>query len=265
MLFVLYTLSKIAMIEIGVTSIRRKGCVVMGFVLMSCFVLGGCKDLDSSSALGASGAGSIAGQVVLFDSTSVPLTDYSGTMVRVDSTSLSTVTDVDGRWTLASVPVGLHDITVSKPGFGAYHWYERNINGGVQDLEHVALSRMSNHHITIGAGWSGLNADPGLEVWSDSVTSNVYTCAYYFDLDSNVQPSDPHFKVGRDRINYESLYELRTAGVKSGQTLYMSASTVFLADGWTGGFVTQYFDPKHNEERWASTGPKSNVVAVRMP
>ena len=230
-------------------------------------------ELSSSGcrmATAPEGSGSIAGRVALFDSTDVSLSDFFGTTVSIDHTSLSTTTDPSGYWMIDSIPNGVHDITATKPGFGTFHWYEQNVNNGKTDLRTAAIARMTQVHYTLKRlMWMYGALFPVID---SSENQWPYRAIAYCDLDSNVQPSDAHlaisigFVTGGSGPDYFSIDDLRAAGARPGQTLYISMSTIFdESSGQSNGFEASFFDPVHNQTRWASTGQKSNVIAVTMP
>ena len=214
----------------------------------------GCKTTTSPTA-----SGSFAGRVLLFDSTGTALPNFSGTTVVLDGTTFSTTTDATGQWQISGVPEGQYNVTASKPGFGTFHWYEQQIIDGRLDLGAAVIVNMPidkpvlmNASAILGGTLSanGQTAGP--------MQTLVIDC----DLDSTTLPSEPHLATG---LGYISINNLRAAGAVSGKTLYISISAVYNGTYYQDEFVTYFFDPTHNEFRWASTGPKSNVIAVTMP
>ncbi|MDP4198024.1 MAG: carboxypeptidase-like regulatory domain-containing protein [Bacteroidota bacterium] len=206
------------------------------------------------------GGGMIAGRVVLFDSTRMELSDFSGTKVSIDGTTLSTLTDAVGAWQIGGLPEGRYDITASKPGFGTFHWYQQVMVGGRLDVQTAAIARMKDFTPVISLG-----SFAGALSLFDSAGHSIIG---YCDIDSTSKPSDPHLAVTMfDPVDcYISTNDLRAAGVASGQVLYVSASTIFDGyDGYSIGYAVSFYDPVHHETRYASTGPKSNVIKVTMP
>jgi len=210
--------------------------------------------------------GTLAGRIVLYDTGSISMTDYSGVVVSIDSTGMKAVTDSFGNWRIDGVAQGQYNITASKDGFGAYHWFEQLVDTGRYDLATISLGKMSNVTPTL------LSAIPGspLALYAKWKTPPYYI-VLYCDLDSTVQPQDAHLAVSQYYSNpgyVDSVYcgftnqDLLTAGVRSGQTIYYSASTIFTVNTYA---MVSYYDPIHHETRWVSTGPKSNVVKVVMP
>lgn len=222
------------------------------------------------------GSGTIAGRVILFDSTGTVLTDFSGIYVSVDVTPMSMVTDPSGDWQFSGLSDGIYDVTATKAGFGTYHWYEQDVAAGRVGEPTAALSQMSSY-TPIVAGVTINSRILSVDILGYSqfpsglpLGANI---AGYCDLDSNVAPSDSHLLVA---INtdynsgggiYFSYNDLLSAGARPGQTLYLSAANVFLGyNGISVGYHTTFADPYHNNTlRYASNGPKSNVIAVTMP
>jgi hypothetical protein len=211
--------------------------------------------------------GSIAGRVILYDSNQTIMTDFSGIHVSIDGTSKSMVTDSTGNWLFSGLAGGMYDVTASKTGYGTYHWYQQNVGDGrVYELS-AALATLptftpviSDPHID-GSGFSASLCGYGVPLLG---------IACYCDVDSNVQPSDSHlmvFDLSRNPhpttidISYDRLL---AAGARPGQALYISSAVVF--GGYSSDWNSSFVDPAHNNElRYASNGPKSNVVAVTMP
>ena len=61
----------------------------------------------------------ISGGIRLFDMDGKSLEDGSGVTVTIGQTNVSTQTNAAGKWTLDSIPFGIYDLTLSKPGFGS--------------------------------------------------------------------------------------------------------------------------------------------------
>ena len=233
-------------------------------------MIGSCRNTTSPQ-----GSGTIAGRVILFDSTGAIFTDFSGIHVSIDGTPMSIVTDSSGDWQFSSVSNGTYNVTASKPGFGTYHWYEQNINNGRIDEGTAALAQMPSYTPIISGASFGTDGDGVGEdiLGAYSQLPVGINVAGYCDLDSNTQPTDAHLMVAVNLDNndgggiYFSYDDLLAAGARPGQTLYLSAANVFSRpNGYSFGCNTTFFDPSHNNEmRYASNGPKSNVIAVTMP
>ena len=216
--------------------------------------------------------GSIAGRVILYDSNQHVMTDHSGIHVSIDGTSKSMVTDSTGNWLFTGLAEGMYDVTASKPGFGAYHWYEQNVNNARTYVQPAALANLPVFTSTVfNASFDGTNLIVTVSNYG-SANSPAPLCldvACYLDKDSSVQPSDPHiltdgyYAPSANKL-YFSYTDLLALGVRPGQTLYLSSSLAFR--GGSQFFSTTFDDPAHNNEfRYASNGPKSNVVVVTMP
>jgi hypothetical protein len=199
--------------------------------------------------------GMLAGQVVLIDSTGVALPDLSGTLVTIDNTTLHAITDSSGAWNISDIPTGQYDVTAANPGFGTFHWYEQYVRGSRVDLQSAAIARMKDIRLTT----HGVLDTNGLAFVLFS-SPNV-PIAIYWDYDSLAQPSDAHVAI-HDTYAAIDKNDLRAAGAVPGQKLYVSVSTVY--DGYNGvpiQYATKFYDPRHHHYRYASTGPKSNVVS----
>lgn len=207
-------------------------------------------------------SGAIAGHVALFDSSQAALPDFSGATVSIDGSDRNTLTDSVGHFSFTGLAEGTYSLTAAKPGFGTFHWFQVEVNNGEIDLSTGAIARMGFFAPRlIQAGWAGGNLTTTV---SDSGAPRYYRTWVYCDADSTTAASAPHLLVSYTS-DYFSISDLRASGARPGQVLYISASTVFDGDQYSGTFATRYFDPLHNQLRWASTGPRSNVIAVQMP
>ncbi len=240
-----------------------------------------CENGASPNSTSSSGGGSISGKVILFDSEGAVLTDYSGVQVSIDGTSRLFITDSSGEWQFAGLSNGMYDVTATKPGFGAYHWYEEPINTGHTESATIALAEMPNYAPLLGSVLYGTTPDDSSApfyyvnvVGSFPQLKGGVTIVGYCDLDSMVEPGDPHLVIsslpigttvnnGNDLVINAS--DLFAAGVRPGQTLYFSAANVFEKQFFSTTYVTTFVDPFHNSEvRYGSNGPKSNAIAFTM-
>ncbi len=199
------------------------------------------------------GNGTIVGRVILFDSTGTVQTDFSGIQVSVDGTPMSMVTDSTGDWQFSGVSNGTYNVTATKAGFGTYHWYEQNVNNGPINVVTAAIAQMPSYTPAV------LSASIDTFLLNELVTGAYsqlpvgVNIAGYCDLDSNVQPSDPHLMVAVNIDNsggggtYFSYDDLLAAGARPGQTLYLSAANVFIGlTGYNIGVHATFIDPSHN-------------------
>jgi hypothetical protein len=209
----------------------------------------------------------LAGRIELVDSTNIMLTDFSGAIVSVDNTNLTTTTDSFGHWQIQNVPESEHNITATKAGFGTFHWYQQTFAGGEYDLQTVVFGRLPNVTPIIDSAVTNVG---GIycEVNASSLSGHSWPVQFYLDLDSSTQPEDPHTIIPVADIGsvFFSMNSLHAAGIHSGQTVYLSASLFFSDESaYSGGTDCQYYDPVNHQWQFASTGPKSNVLKVVIP
>jgi hypothetical protein len=185
--------------------------------------------------------------------------------VYLDNTNFRTTTNVDGSWSIENVPEGQYDVTATKAGFGTFHWYEQNVVGGRNDLSTAAIARMPNAKPdpTVPT-FAGVTLSFGLS-WGSNPRHQAI--AAFIDFDSTVEPSAPHFATAIGTPQYISLDDLRAAGVRPGQIFFVSYAWAFdtFADVDYGHYEYMFFDPRHQQMRYSSTGPKSRVFTVTMP
>ena len=220
-----------------------------------------CKG-NSTSPLGTS---TFAGRIALFDSAGHAINDFSGVTVQLDNTNLQTATNADGSWEIDNVPAGQYDISATKSGFGTFYWYEQTATGGRYDLSTAGLAEMPNivpNPPTPAIGYGVL------ELGGPFSDSNHHWLEPYVDADSSVEPSSPHLSMpSGEAEQYISIDDLRAAGVQPGQKIYVSYAWVFDSYGDLDSrqYEYKFYDPRHQETRYASNGPKSKVFEVTMP
>ena len=239
----------------SITVLELLGLLMTAATINSCTV---------TSAPG--GVSTFAGRVALFDSTGSVMTDFAGITVQLDGTKFQTTTNVDGTWQIDNVPNGQYNISATKAGFGTFYWYERTAEGGRYDLSTAAIAQMPDTISDPPAPSFGGSVLAFGGPWHDG---NHHYLSPYVDVDSTVQPSAPHLATSPiPAEEYISINDLRAAGAQPGQTLYVSYAWTF--DIWGGtdngaAYQASFYDPRYNEVRYASNGPKSRVFKVVMP
>jgi hypothetical protein len=244
----------------------------MRYCLLLIVCVGFLSACKSSTA--PDGSNTIAGLVVLYDSTgldsdtaAVTLSDFSGIDVSIDGTTHKTVTDRDGHFKFDNIPNGTYSITATKAGFGTYHWFEQPVVNGSVNLTQAIFSRMPQ-------GPAGLvqvphgpyDKDRGWDLIGQIPKRGAV--AFYCDRDSNTPPGAAHLAIVCELP--ELIFStdlLRSAGAHSGDTLYFTCSAVFAGPGTPYYHPTgySYYDPIHRETRYASCGTRSNVIMGIMP
>jgi hypothetical protein len=74
---------------------------------------------------GTSVTGTITGKVMLYNSQNMPqTTNKDSVLVSIKGTTLSTLTDTTGRYTLNQVPAGVYTMVFSKSGYGTYEYQQ---------------------------------------------------------------------------------------------------------------------------------------------
>ncbi len=195
-------------------------------------------------------------------------------LVVLDNGFASTMTDSDGNWSLPSVPIGTHVITVSKDGFGMTQFY--NVQVVPNGLTWVPLPSRSPSFlmpsptggVTIDSVRIDSTVGSGNDIlWTYFTFDSISTFADFIDTAANVQPSEPHLFAwnylmeGNGKgISRHLFSEISGLGVKHGAALYYSVCKM----GFGGMGNGIYYDPTHDQYRIVSPGPKSNVVKLTM-
>jgi hypothetical protein len=254
------------LLHLNLTASIMRYCLLL-FVCVA--FAAGCK-----SSTAPDGDNTIAGLVVLYDSASpsttaraTALTDFSGVTIVIDGTNHKTISDASGHFQFDHLSNGTYSITATKPGFGTYHWFEQQVVNGRLDLPAALFARMG-HDVPVLSKPNGVPAIFELTV----MNAVSQTFAFYCDRDSLTPADAPHFATICDGNGYPaidfSISLLRTAGARTGDTLYFTCSTVF--DGaWAQQYYhpegSSYYDPIRHQTRYSSCGPRSNVVKAVMP
>src|SRR5258706_13882863 len=105
-------------------SARRAQLLVRYSVVLVAVItaVNGCKTSSSPEH-----DATLAGQVLLIDSSGLILPNSAGIAIQIDGTNKSTLTDSTGQWKIGGLQEGEYDISASRVGFGTYHWYQQHI------------------------------------------------------------------------------------------------------------------------------------------
>ena len=92
----------------------------------------GCKTTEqiTSTNSGNLPTGTLFGYITPIDATAKILVDKSGTLVSVDGTSFSTLTDTSGKWVISNLPTSTYNLTVSRLGFNTMKYTSLIFVGG---------------------------------------------------------------------------------------------------------------------------------------
>ncbi|MDP3556422.1 MAG: hypothetical protein Q8T03_03545 [Bacteroidota bacterium] len=130
--------------------------IILSFICV--MALGSCKKEKVEGPQGAQGnpgngiSGNISGKITQVNQFN---TNYSSglntTTVSIDGTSLSTITDIIGNYTLSSVPPGIYDISLNKNGCGLTKLQQVNFPGNGTLYLNGTISDKATHTFTNGA------------------------------------------------------------------------------------------------------------------
>ena len=201
-----------------------------------------------------------------------------GITVVLDTGSQQTTTDSDGNWSFVNVPVGTHEVLVSKNGFGQEELYNIQVApGGIALAPQADLCPAPTQHVHIDSVLL-MDSTPPLPTntqWYIIFThdTGAQGIAVFLDSTPNAAPTDEHIfsdvnggNLGQTNSysnNFSFLLSLIHHGYHSGAKLYLSAC---IFNGLLQGYgVGSYYDPAVDQERVVAAGPKSNVVVFTMP
>lgn len=204
----------------------------MALILICSVLLISCKD----KSIEPSGNITMSGEVILISEYGDTLTDASNVKVQVANTSVSTLSESNGKWALSNIPLGEFRLEFSKEGFGStvqrvYNSGRRATQSTLQNylcqcptytIESLAAQvSTSDHSITIVG-----------TVSAPSRTSYGKEVVLYFRKDSAVSYLPNEYDFYKE-VNVESgkmsfsktvlLSELIINGILQGDTVYCIA------------------------------------------
>ncbi len=244
------------------------------FVLLaSCCWFCSCKSTSVASDVTD---GSLTGAVTIDGTTGSPDSNSEGVSVALDGTNFTTQTDSTGFWRIDNIKGGNYDVVVSKAGYGICRFYGITVEGpGIAHIDPMTLG-VAPTDTPILSRASVTNGGTMLSIKAGSSVPYVF-----IDKASNTQPGDAHFLselcsggLGREAANDTgssfsfSVESIHQAGIRSGDTIYVSACDANGYSNWRNWFpecLGTYFDPVDNVNRLISPGPRSNVLTVIIP
>ncbi|AUD06935.1 hypothetical protein [Spirosoma pollinicola] len=179
--------------------------------------------------------GVLSGTIQLWDDKTSTLADNSGVIITVDDlTGVSTITDAAGKYSLANITYGLHDLTMSKAGYGTFRLFgvstTSSINGTI--LPATQLGKLATTTVTsLTLSGSAYNGSSGVSVLYSvapiPTAINRGYVRYFLSTDPAVSSTNytftsPIVSVLNNNVTGGFTKEdLLTAGFKSGQTVYL--------------------------------------------
>jgi hypothetical protein len=190
--------------------------------------------------------------------------------VSIDGTGYTATTGKDGRYVLASVATGTYNISYSKAGFGTTKTISYKFVGGGQDYAGISyMSSIPQHNPT---GLAGSTTDTSRIALTATLNGTLAKAGvrirFFVDTVAGVS-SDPqkHYIFSSvfngppppSKSVIWSIYnpELRSYGIRSGQTVYIVA----YSDGYGS-----YTDLKTGNLIYSSLNPlASNTLIIKAP
>ena len=183
----------------------------------------------------APAAGLLSGRIQLWDDKITTLTDNSGATVTVDDlTNTTAQTDGTGKYNFANLPYGLHDLTITKAGYGSYRLFgiSHTANPTGTTLPAVQLGKLATTSVTsLSLSGTTYNGSPGVSVlYSVSptpATANRGYVRYFLSTDKGVSNTNYAYAssvlsvLNNNTTGGFTKEELLTAGFTSGQTVYL--------------------------------------------
>jgi hypothetical protein len=244
-------------------------------VLSYIFILG-CDDTrNNPSGTGNNGlTGNINGFVNLLRSDGSRAPDLSGAIVNLDGTSLSAITDTNGKWVIPDITAGIYTIKYTKDGYGTYVDMNRQfVGGGNLYFGKITLAQPPDFFVTIDS----------LKTSSDSnsltvvgVATGMHSAGFYRVLIAlgktpDISASDPTKYIYT--VPYSGIYnttvkvnifqsDLRQAGFISGTQAYV---IMYPLSYGLGTNYTAYTDQETGRLIYTSLGKPSAILPVTIP
>ncbi|WP_461136987.1 carboxypeptidase-like regulatory domain-containing protein [Spirosoma lituiforme] len=203
-------------------------------IALSCWaIISSCSNDTNQTPTPAGGP--LQGTVQLWDDKINPLTDHSGVTVTVDDlSSLSATTDASGKYSLASLPYGLHDLTLSKGGIGSYRLFgvAHTQSATASTLPTIILGKTATTSVTsLSVAGTTYNGGPGVSLlYSVSPTptaTNRGYVRYFLSTDPAVSSTNYRYvspvvsALNNNVTGGFTKDDLITAGFSTNQTVYV--------------------------------------------
>ena len=250
---------------------KKRFSLYYSAALLSLFLLVGCDQKSDLTPTPASGV--LSGSVQLWDDKTSTLLDNSGVIVTVeDVSSTSATTDASGKYSFSTLPYGLHDLTLRKPGYGAYRLFgvahTSRSTGTV--LPAVQLGQLATTSVTsVSVVSSTYNSMPGVSVVysvtpAPSAANRGYV-RYFLSTSPTVSSTAYQYAspvravLNNSTMGGFSQDELVTAGFKSGQTVYLRLYGESVQSN-------SYTDPNVGSQVYPNSNPTTvGAVSFVMP
>ncbi|MBS1904108.1 MAG: carboxypeptidase regulatory-like domain-containing protein [Bacteroidetes bacterium] len=242
------------------------------FAILFVVIFVGCDRDDDDVMFNKVGAATLQGTVTLIDSVGNRLNDASGVTVRLDDSTFSAVTDVNGVWKIHGLPNRTYEITYSKPGFGTIHEASYQFLGGDTVFHADQVLWMPIHRrfelSDVGAvgGYVGVGGQA-------SVPSNGILYSYLLCVasDSTSLVNGPNTSLPYGLTSEGSQFSgavlpiarLQERGFHTGDHLYAAVYIVGLGNHYQD--IAHYNDPHITRMVFPSAGPASEVMGFTLP
>ena len=209
----------------------------------------------------------IAGKVLLYDSSGNALTNLEGAAVSLDSTPYSATTDSTGKYVIKNIPAGLYTFTFSKAGYSTHKVFNVNVLGAkttepepIQSLFMPSNVVANISQITLFNG-NGVNMfNIGGSLVSQSVI-NVNTVVVFVSASSSVSSA-----------NYTTsivINDVKALGNSFGSffnpSLYFSSGSTLYFTAYATSAKTFYTDPTTGKTVYEGLGAPSAVFTTTAP
>lgn len=194
--------------------------------------------------------GKISGTLQTFDDKLTSLTDAAGFTVKLSNpsaTSMTTTTDVNGRYNFNDVPYDSYELSFEKSGYGTYRIFGLTHDSATTQIPNFSMGRISTTSvISLSVTGNVYQGEPGVDfsytVSPAPTTASRAFVRYFLGTSNTVSPSN--YQAVSDLMNFTNLSAetgftqraLIGMGFTTGQTVWVR----MYGDSWRSN---DYFDP----------------------
>lgn len=180
--------------------------------------------------------GSLSGTIQAWNDKTSSLTDASGILVKISNlNNFSAVTDAAGRYTIDNVPYDIHDVEISKTGYGTLKVFGITHDGTGSNtgtiVPTISFGQLSTTTVTgLSVAGNTINGTPGVSfnyvISPVPGTSNRAFVRYFLSTSPTVSSSEyMAYSIVYNFSNLSNITgfttnELLGMGFSSGQTVY---------------------------------------------
>lgn len=228
------------------------------YLILVLAIVWSCSDNEDSTTDPTTSA-NIIGSVNLYDEGTSQI-DNSGMTVKLEGTSFSATTDVQGDFTLTNVPFGTYTVIYEKMGFGTFKKFdlEHTNTGSSTVVEAPSLGQKSSTSVTNLTVSSNTNFPVILGATTNPAGNQANTryIRFFFSTDPNVSNENYNSYLETFPVNI-SPYNLNLSQASLDALDFTSGSTVYVKCYGESFWGNNYSDPNLNRDIFPNLNPDS--------